>query len=118
MYNLPIYLSIYLYTYIIKNRLNAQDSIKCSVRIITQVRLSSQLKLGDNLNKSKRKIFWNNFGRNFVNFVKIYSTDTFCCFVFFILLVRVQVGLSAQSQQASTQKILFLSKCPGRLSDN
>ena len=40
----------------------------------------------------------------------IYLSETF-----FYFLINDKVRLSAQSEQAPTQKFLFLNKCPGRL---
>ena len=80
----------------------------------SQVRLSSQLNLGANLNKRKRKIFVINFGRNFVIFVKNLPAWHFLLLLS-IFLMSALVRLSAESKQAPTQKLLFLNKRSERL---
>ena len=91
----------------VNNRLSVQGSVRQPVGISA---------LGANLNNSKRRILWSVLegilDRILWFLWKSYLFDTFF-FAFFKFF-----WTSTQSEQASTQKLLFLKKRPWRLIDH
>ena len=68
--------------------------------IVKKFLISAYLKLGTNLNKKKRRIFVINLEGRLWFLWNNYLPDIFCCFYFFIFLIRVEIQLSAQSKEA------------------
>ena len=62
------------------------------------------------------KDFWGQFWKEFYDFYEKFTCLTlFADFTFLIFVISTQIRLSTQSEQAPTQKLLFLNESPGRL---
>ena len=81
--------------------------------------LSAWLKLDADLSKWKRRIFMINFGRSLLFlWVMQFCEKTACLTDFvvsiFYIFIKVQIRLSAQSEQTPTKKFSFLNEVPMR----